>query len=178
MSDESKYPTRIAPYGLRMPPDLKERVEAAAKSNNRSMNAEIVATLEEKFPPPQSGNALQRGVQAIFEDFGWTVKNDQFIKSYGVDIFAARGALTVIANCLVSLDNIPSELIERVATATKKLGADAGLIIGFGDPSSEAIKLLNEMKVVWVELDKYQDFPNVLMSLHPFRKSDRDQASQ
>lgn len=50
MADESKYPTRIAPYGLRMPPELKERVEAAAKANNRSMNAEIVATLEEKYP--------------------------------------------------------------------------------------------------------------------------------
>ncbi|WP_139291294.1 Arc family DNA-binding protein [Paracoccus sp. SM22M-07] len=55
MSDESKYPTRIAPYGLRMPPDLKERVEASAKANNRSMNAEIVATLEEKYPAPLKG---------------------------------------------------------------------------------------------------------------------------
>lgn len=40
----------IAPFGVRMPPDLKERVQTAAKSNNRSMNAEIVATLEEKYP--------------------------------------------------------------------------------------------------------------------------------
>ncbi|WP_083799112.1 Arc family DNA-binding protein [Roseobacter sp. AzwK-3b] len=38
------------PYGLRMPPSLKERVKAAAKANNRSMNAEIVAALEDKFP--------------------------------------------------------------------------------------------------------------------------------
>lgn len=52
MADDSKYPTRIAPYGLRMPPDLKDRVESAAKANNRSMNAEIVATLEEKYPLP------------------------------------------------------------------------------------------------------------------------------
>lgn len=35
-----------------MPPDLKDRVKAAAKANNRSMNAEIVATLEEKYPAP------------------------------------------------------------------------------------------------------------------------------
>lgn len=42
----------LAPFGVRMPPDLKERVERAAKANNRSMNAEIVATLEEKYPPP------------------------------------------------------------------------------------------------------------------------------
>lgn len=65
MSDESKYPTRIAPYGLRMPPDLKERVEAAAKFNNRSMNAEIVATLEEKYPAPTPfGDALTAAMRA------------------------------------------------------------------------------------------------------------------
>lgn len=50
MADELKYPTRIAPYGLRMPPDLKDRVQAAAEANNRSMNAEIVATLERAYP--------------------------------------------------------------------------------------------------------------------------------
>lgn len=36
-----------------MPPDLKARVKAAAEANNRSMNAEIVATLEEKYPAPK-----------------------------------------------------------------------------------------------------------------------------
>ncbi|ABL71840.1 Arc family DNA-binding protein [Paracoccus denitrificans] len=45
-------PKQEPPYGLRMPPDLKARVKAAAEANNRSMNAEIVATLEEKYPPP------------------------------------------------------------------------------------------------------------------------------
>lgn len=51
--DDSSPLTRdIAPFGVRMPPDLKDRVAAAAKSNNRSMNAEIVATLEEKYPRP------------------------------------------------------------------------------------------------------------------------------
>lgn len=40
------------PYGLRMPPELKARVKAAAEANNRSMNAEIVALLEREFPAP------------------------------------------------------------------------------------------------------------------------------
>lgn len=35
-----------------MPPDLKGRVKAAAEANNRSMNAEIVATLEKAYPAP------------------------------------------------------------------------------------------------------------------------------
>ncbi|MBM6397921.1 Arc family DNA-binding protein [Ochrobactrum anthropi] len=41
----------IPPFGLRMQPDLKRRVEEAAAKNNRSINAEIVATLEEVYPP-------------------------------------------------------------------------------------------------------------------------------
>lgn len=49
--DDSQQLTRdIAPFGVRMPADLKERVQAAAKANGRSTNAEIVATLEEKYP--------------------------------------------------------------------------------------------------------------------------------
>ncbi|WP_104492730.1 Arc family DNA-binding protein [Paracoccus denitrificans] len=42
-------PKQEPPYGLRMPPDLKARVKAAAEANNRSMNAEIVSRLEETF---------------------------------------------------------------------------------------------------------------------------------
>ena len=34
---------------LRLPPDLKSRVEDAAKANNRSMNAEIVSRLQGTF---------------------------------------------------------------------------------------------------------------------------------
>lgn len=52
--DDSSPLTRdIAPFGVRMPPDLKERVSAAAKSNGRSMNAEIVSTLEREYPAPK-----------------------------------------------------------------------------------------------------------------------------
>ncbi len=36
----------IAPFGLRMLPELKERLEAAAKANGRSMNAELVDRLQ------------------------------------------------------------------------------------------------------------------------------------
>lgn len=47
---KSEEPMRnINPFGLRMQPDLREKVEAAAKENHRSLNAEIVARLEESF---------------------------------------------------------------------------------------------------------------------------------
>lgn len=39
----------IAPLGVRIPDDLKEKIQAQAKSNGRSMNAEIVQMLEESI---------------------------------------------------------------------------------------------------------------------------------
>ncbi|WP_037471607.1 Arc family DNA-binding protein [Sinorhizobium fredii] len=54
MTDSSKeLLANIAPFGLRMQADLKERIKAAAERNGRSMNAEIVATLEDAYPDPQ-----------------------------------------------------------------------------------------------------------------------------
>jgi hypothetical protein len=38
---------------IRLPDGMRDRIRAAAVRNNRSMNAEVVATLEEKYPPPQ-----------------------------------------------------------------------------------------------------------------------------
>ena len=48
MKDEDLI-RNINPFGLRMQPSLRERVEAAAKANHRSLNAEITARLEESF---------------------------------------------------------------------------------------------------------------------------------
>lgn len=40
---------------FRMPAALRDRIKAIAEANNRSMNAEIVAALEEKFPDTSDG---------------------------------------------------------------------------------------------------------------------------
>ena len=37
-------------YILRLPDGMRDRIKAAAERNKRSMNAEIVATLEEAYP--------------------------------------------------------------------------------------------------------------------------------
>lgn len=60
-------PKQEAPYGLRMPPDLKARVKAAAEANNRSMNAEIVALLEERFPAPPTKEAISTALLRMLE---------------------------------------------------------------------------------------------------------------
>ncbi|WP_418024969.1 Arc family DNA-binding protein (plasmid) [Paracoccus sp. TD-10] len=46
-------------YMLRLPDGMRDRIKAAAEANNRSMNAEIVATLEKEYPaPPMSLNDI------------------------------------------------------------------------------------------------------------------------
>ncbi|HEF0121535.1 TPA: Arc family DNA-binding protein [Citrobacter youngae] len=44
----------IAPFGLRMPEELKEKVAERAKNNGRSMNAEIVQILQDAM----NGNTI------------------------------------------------------------------------------------------------------------------------
>ena len=39
-------------FMLRLPEGMRERIKAAADANSRSMNAEIVATLETEYPVP------------------------------------------------------------------------------------------------------------------------------
>ncbi|WP_101341514.1 Arc family DNA-binding protein [Cereibacter azotoformans] len=39
---------------FRMPEDLRDRIKQAAERNGRSMNAEIVASLEDAYPAPVS----------------------------------------------------------------------------------------------------------------------------
>lgn len=36
-------------YNLRLPPELKEKIAESAKEHNRSMNADIVARIEQSF---------------------------------------------------------------------------------------------------------------------------------
>lgn len=66
----------IVPLGLRMPPELKERIESEAKKNGRSMNAEIVARLQESLEPQQDTahmkaffmETLQQAVEEIIKE--------------------------------------------------------------------------------------------------------------
>lgn len=50
-----------AQFKLRLPAELREQVEQSAKTNRRSINAEIVARLEESFPGhfASEGDAVQ-----------------------------------------------------------------------------------------------------------------------
>lgn len=56
-------------YILRLPTGMRERIKKAATQHNRTMNAEIVAALEEKFPAPSIAEfvAEQLGLDSILE---------------------------------------------------------------------------------------------------------------
>lgn len=52
MRNVDKTPVRVAdipPFGLRLQPDLKRKLEDAAKASGRSLNAEIASRLEGTF---------------------------------------------------------------------------------------------------------------------------------
>ncbi len=49
MTNTRRPTSHIAPFGLRMQDDLRERLEAAAADSGRSLNAEIVARLMTSF---------------------------------------------------------------------------------------------------------------------------------
>jgi hypothetical protein len=57
----------INPFGLRMPPELRERLEASSKASGRSMNAELVARLEQSFRVPTS-DGVRELVLAIVDE--------------------------------------------------------------------------------------------------------------
>ncbi|ELZ9356967.1 Arc family DNA-binding protein [Citrobacter freundii] len=94
----------IAPFGLRMPEDLKGKIAERAKSNGRSMNAEIVQILQDAID-------LEISEQ---ED----AKLDaQFMKN-------RKGLPDSYQEALASFDSRVTQLIEE---ATKKAMAQAGL---------------------------------------------------
>ncbi|KZX95343.1 hypothetical protein A3720_21005 [Sulfitobacter sp. HI0021] len=49
---------------LRLPDGMRDRIKVAAERNGRSMNAEIVAVLDEKFPPLISADRLTALIEA------------------------------------------------------------------------------------------------------------------
>lgn len=51
MTDDAK-PQGTVQIALRISPDLRARVKAAADANNRSVNSELTVALEERYPPP------------------------------------------------------------------------------------------------------------------------------
>ena len=51
----AKFPSEEAErFQIRLPDGMRSRIRAAAAANGRSMNAEIIATLEAAYPPDRT----------------------------------------------------------------------------------------------------------------------------
>lgn len=51
---------------VRLPEGMRERIKAAADANNRSMNAEIVATLRQAYPAPDPDEATKEVLEKFY----------------------------------------------------------------------------------------------------------------
>jgi hypothetical protein len=90
--NERKLQAAIPPFGLRMQDDLKARVEASARDNNRSLNAEIVARLGQSFEWPVLSTALRNAIEDSAEANGQSMQQDiltrlEFTQHWDRDFF-------------------------------------------------------------------------------------------
>jgi len=73
-------------FRLRFPNDLREKVEAAARENKRSMTAEIIARLEASFAPALTHEQALTQLQPLLEAL-----LDSTRKSRGEETILGRG---------------------------------------------------------------------------------------
>ena len=84
MSD-SPYPSQTQDkFVLRLPDGMRDRIKRAAEANNRSMNAEIVATLEREYPESTGVELLQE----ILSE--WERRGGEGMDDYQTRAFVAR----------------------------------------------------------------------------------------
>lgn len=62
-------------FMLRLPDGMRDRIKTVAEANNRSMNAEIVATLEKAYPEESVDEAIERFLRIA----------DELIAAFGDD---------------------------------------------------------------------------------------------
>ena len=68
MAKPKPKPGSITFYNMRFPTDLKAKVEAIAKWNGRSLNAEIVMTLRDKYGKLDQNGRYQKGMSSFSVD--------------------------------------------------------------------------------------------------------------
>lgn len=64
-SDPERKVASIAPFGLRMQPELKQQIEEQARANGRSLNAEIVWRLEQSLASEADGQSWIKTAKAV-----------------------------------------------------------------------------------------------------------------
>jgi len=63
---DERTPQSKDKFIVRLPNGLRDRIKIAAHANGRSMNSEVVAVLEERFPAPFGGEVTDPGAQFLW----------------------------------------------------------------------------------------------------------------
>ncbi|WP_225611996.1 Arc family DNA-binding protein [Paracoccus sp. PAR01] len=83
-------------FMLRLPEGMRNRIRVAAEANNRSMNSEMVAALEEKYPSPGIDEAVCDAIRNIevaidgFRSSPPSVENAKIFTSLEANLEALR----------------------------------------------------------------------------------------
>lgn len=115
MSELKELLANIPPFGLRMQADLKDRMKKAAELNNRSMNAEIVARLEESENVEKFLADFQLAKQRILDQEA--VINDlrKGLESTGLIAADAQDISRQLIQVLMSRLGVPEEEIKSIS---------------------------------------------------------------
>lgn len=84
-------------FTVRFPDGMRDRIKAAAEANNRSMNAEIVATLGEKYPEPVNPYDILPTIEEIAEQLKAMPKGPEWAA-------LSRGLIRVVDQLQEALD--------------------------------------------------------------------------
>ncbi|MGP9804481.1 Arc family DNA-binding protein [Paracoccus sp. NSM] len=172
MADREPYPSEKQDrFIVRLPDGMRDRIKAAADANNRSMNAEIVAALSERFPERRTEDVFERGVQAVFEDYGWTVHFKRYLQNEGFNFSVSRGVLSILVVCQRSMADLTIDDIDRIADGCQG-ASKIRAVIGYGMPTRAVEAYAYQRMVILIDLLQLEDFPRDLLKLHPFRLED------
>lgn len=108
-----KGASQIAPLGVRLPDELKEKVQERAKEHGRSMNAEIVGVIEKSFSeqPNQEALAMKSALehlQAINE------LKDQIIASQESSIKSQKETISSLHQTIDAMERTIKSLEDHV----------------------------------------------------------------
>ncbi len=127
-------PTQTDPqFKLRLPANLKRRIEQNAKENNRSINAEIVSALEEAYPKPKPSLILKLGLRILLRKSFHKITRPALIDAAAEEGSKAKESIEELLSLVDVIE--PEELEERIGDLEEVFErailnlADSGLLM-------------------------------------------------
>lgn len=97
-------------FMLRLPDGLRDRIAAVAKASGRSMNAEIVMTLEGAYPHPVDKRDIVRALETILDRIK---RSPEIDLSWHLKMALPMVVETVEAGAILETDVVETETISN-----------------------------------------------------------------